>query len=171
MSDMDKCATYTRRGDVCEIKCNLGLWAVSGEYGLALINEAFHYFEQYKADGEYSEILGGKSSLEIIKERLAGGGRNKMNKSDEPRYSYKMSTPETKYGRVGHCYFIMDKKTDHVISCWAVGSKVHVEKLAVGYVDSLNSRHDKLILNKEEQKRAKQPSRVIGQKLKGIERA
>ena len=66
MTDLEKCATYRRNGDVCTIKCNLGLWEVSGKYGLDLINEAEHYFQQYKSDGEYSEILGGKSALEVL---------------------------------------------------------------------------------------------------------
>ena len=70
MTDMEKCTTYKRRGDVCEIKCNLGLWSVSGKYGLDLINEADHYFEQYKADGEYSKILGGESAEDILLKHL-----------------------------------------------------------------------------------------------------
>lgn len=56
-TEMEKCATYTRSGDMCEIKCKLGLWSVYGPYGLALMNEANHYFQQYKADGEYEELL------------------------------------------------------------------------------------------------------------------
>ena len=70
MTDMEKCVTYKRRGDKCTISCNLGLWSVEGKYGLALINEASHYFEQYKSDGEYSEILGGKSVIENLVERV-----------------------------------------------------------------------------------------------------
>jgi hypothetical protein len=66
MTDMEKCTTYKRDDDRCTISCNLGLWSVSGKYGLGLINEASHYFEQYKADGEYSEILGGKSVVEVL---------------------------------------------------------------------------------------------------------
>ena len=58
MTEMEKCCTYKRNGDRCEIKCRLGLWAVDGKYGLALINEASHYFEQYKSDGEYDALLG-----------------------------------------------------------------------------------------------------------------
>lgn len=69
-SDLEKCTTYRRRGDTCTIKCNLGLWEVSGKYGLALINEADHYFEQYKAHGEYYEILGGKSPVELLVQTL-----------------------------------------------------------------------------------------------------
>ncbi len=71
MTDIEKCTTYKRRGDRCTISCNLGLWSVEGTYGLALINEASHYFRQYKADGEYSEILGGKRPLDIFMERGA----------------------------------------------------------------------------------------------------
>lgn len=59
-TELEKCATYTRIGDKCQIKCKLGLWSVEGHYGLALINEAEHYFQQYKADGEYNELLGTK---------------------------------------------------------------------------------------------------------------
>jgi hypothetical protein len=66
MTDMEKCTTYKRDDDRCTISCNLGLWSVSGKYGLGLINEASNYFEQYKADGEYSEILGGKSVVEVL---------------------------------------------------------------------------------------------------------
>ncbi len=56
-TEMEKCTIYTRRGNGCEIKCRLGLWSVEGPYGLALINEAKRYFEQYKADGEYDKLL------------------------------------------------------------------------------------------------------------------
>ena len=59
-TDMEKCTIYTRRGDRCQIKCRLGLWSVEGPYGLALINEADHYYQQYKADGEYDELLSNK---------------------------------------------------------------------------------------------------------------
>lgn len=59
ITDMEKCTIYKRRGDKCTISCKLGLWSVDGPYGLKLINEASRYFEQYKADGEYSGILDG----------------------------------------------------------------------------------------------------------------
>ncbi len=59
LTDMEKCTVYTRRGDRCEIRCRLGLWSVHGPYGLDLINEAEHYFKQYKADGEYDLLLEG----------------------------------------------------------------------------------------------------------------
>ena len=57
-SEMEKCCTYKREGDRCTISCKLGNWVVSGPYGLAIINEAGHYFEQYKQDGVYDELLG-----------------------------------------------------------------------------------------------------------------
>ena len=66
MTDMEKCTTYSRNGDVCTISCKLGLWAVSGPYGLNLINEASHYFEQYKSDGEYHMFLGGPTPAEVL---------------------------------------------------------------------------------------------------------
>ena len=57
-TELEKCATYHRRGDMCEIKCKLGLWSVEGAFGLQLIREAEHYFRQYKENGEYDELLG-----------------------------------------------------------------------------------------------------------------
>ena len=57
MDDMDECCTYTRDGDHCRIECKLGLWAVEGPFGLDLINEAYRYYAQYKADGEYTALL------------------------------------------------------------------------------------------------------------------
>ena len=65
-TDMEKCTTYKRKGGTIYIDCKLGLWGVSGPYGLKVINEASHYFEQYKSDGEYSEILGGPSVMDKI---------------------------------------------------------------------------------------------------------
>jgi hypothetical protein len=59
-TELEKCATYHRHGDRCEIKCKLGLWSVEGPFGLQLINEADRYFRQYKADGEYDKILGNR---------------------------------------------------------------------------------------------------------------
>jgi hypothetical protein len=64
-TEMEKCTIYTWRGDRCEIKCRLGLWSVEGPYGLALINEAAHYFRQYREDGEYNELLSGNGSAGI----------------------------------------------------------------------------------------------------------
>ena len=71
MKEFNACTLYTRRGDRCTIACKLGLWRVDGEYGLPLINEALHYWRQYKSDGEYSSIIGGPTLAEVVVEDLA----------------------------------------------------------------------------------------------------
>ena len=71
MREMEKCTTYTRSGSECSIKCILGLWEVKGPDGMQLINEASHYFEQYKRDGEYSDILGGPTNIDVLKKARA----------------------------------------------------------------------------------------------------
>lgn len=78
-TEMEMCTTYIRQDKSCTISCKLGLWSVSGPYGLALINEAHNYFMQYKRDGEYSEIIGGESVIEKLinqqKEQKAVSGK------------------------------------------------------------------------------------------------
>ena len=66
MTELEQCANYSRSGKQCTISCKLGLWEVNGTFGLALINEASNYFEQYKKDGEYSSILGGESVIDVL---------------------------------------------------------------------------------------------------------
>ena len=94
----------------------------------------------------------------------------------EPRYGYKMSMPEARYGKSGYCYFIADKVTDQVISCWAVGSKVYVEKTAIDSTNKMNAREDKARLQSKSQKTQTMKSSSyghvsVGSKLRGIERA
>jgi len=67
MSEMHKCTITTHEEGTTIISCKKGLWCVRGVYGAPLVSEAYHYFRQYKADGEYHEILGGKSPAEILK--------------------------------------------------------------------------------------------------------
>jgi len=55
--DFNKCVTIKHWTDRSEIKCKLGLWSVSGLFGVTLFNEALHYFSQYYTDGEYSKLL------------------------------------------------------------------------------------------------------------------
>lgn len=66
MEEFDACTTYRRRGEKCTISCKMGLWSVEGKYGLSLINEAMHYWRQYKSDGEYSSIIGGETAEEVF---------------------------------------------------------------------------------------------------------
>lgn len=56
-TEFEKCVVYKKHGDSCEIKCRLGFWSVEGLFNIALIHEANHYFQQYKEDGEYDELL------------------------------------------------------------------------------------------------------------------
>jgi hypothetical protein len=70
MTELEQCATYRRDGEACTIACKLGLWSVTGKYSLSLINEAEHYFQQYKADGEYHELLGGDDPVTVLMGRI-----------------------------------------------------------------------------------------------------
>ncbi len=56
-TDFEKCTIHKKSNNRYSIKCKLGLWAIEGPYDLSLINEANHYFKQYKADGEYDKLL------------------------------------------------------------------------------------------------------------------
>lgn len=66
MEEFNACAMYQRDGEEVTISCKLGLWSVSGPYGLAIMDEALHYFRQYKSDGEYSSIIGGPTVLDNL---------------------------------------------------------------------------------------------------------
>ena len=66
MTEFEQCTIYSREGDTCEISCRLGLWSVTGSYGTTLIDEAHHYFVQYRNAGEYSGILGGPSVVDLV---------------------------------------------------------------------------------------------------------
>jgi len=63
----NKCTTKrTRKNGNTSINCKLGLWGVSApnEDQAQAIIEALRYWHQYKEDGEYSEIIGGKSVID-----------------------------------------------------------------------------------------------------------
>ena len=66
ITDLEKCSFMIRRGDRATISCSLGLWSVTGVFSNDLLGEALHYFQQYKSDGEYSEILGGDNVIETL---------------------------------------------------------------------------------------------------------
>jgi len=63
-----QCTTQSKRNDQHVITCNLGLWSVSAPTVDQAIREAWHYFMQYKAGGEYSEIIGGPTLLDVVNE-------------------------------------------------------------------------------------------------------
>ena len=67
--DFYKCTHTVFDGDVWDISCKLGLWDVQCECKADAQGEAAYYFAQYKEDGEYSSIIGGKSVIEVEIER------------------------------------------------------------------------------------------------------
>ena len=54
------------KNGLTEIECKLGLWGVGAYHEINAVAEALHYFRQYKADGEYSSIIGGKDAVETL---------------------------------------------------------------------------------------------------------
>jgi|LGOV01.1.fsa_nt_gb hypothetical protein len=73
MNDLKQMALCTtkrkvKNGNTC-INCKLGLWGVSAPDEMQATYEAMHYFRQYRDDGEYSSIIGGKSAIERLMER------------------------------------------------------------------------------------------------------
>ena len=70
LQDFLECVYDEHGGGSYEIHCKLNLWSVSGSSGdkSKVIEEAYHYWQQYKAGGEYSSIIGGKTVMETLKE-------------------------------------------------------------------------------------------------------
>tara|TARA_R100000544_G_scaffold34455_1_gene21234 strand:- start:55 stop:318 length:264 start_codon:yes stop_codon:yes gene_type:complete len=68
-----KCVDITKHDDGrTEVNCKLGLWGTDAPTMREAIVEAKHYFQQYLADGEYSEIIGGKSVIDKLTEHNRG---------------------------------------------------------------------------------------------------
>lgn len=65
-SEFKKCTSTVFDGDEWSISCGINLWEVSGSCQHTVEDEALSYFRQYKADGEYSSIIGGKSVTELL---------------------------------------------------------------------------------------------------------
>jgi hypothetical protein len=69
----NKCITKrTRKNGNTSINCKLGLWGVSASNEFEAIVEALRYWHQYKEDGEYSEIIGGKSVIDRLTKHNRG---------------------------------------------------------------------------------------------------
>ncbi len=64
------CTKSTKSKGSHSIDCRLGLWGVTAPTLEQAVDEAKHYFLQYMGDGEYHDIIGGKSPVEILSERL-----------------------------------------------------------------------------------------------------
>ena len=69
MSEFNRCVNRVKLTDTYEIECKLGLWYVSAPTKKEAVQEAKYYFGQYKLDGEYSSIIGGKSVIEKLKNK------------------------------------------------------------------------------------------------------
>lgn len=69
-----KCVDMKREeeGERTVIECKLGLWTVDAPTTREAVIEAKSYFQQYLADGEYSEIIGGKSVVDKLMEHNRG---------------------------------------------------------------------------------------------------
>lgn len=67
LEDLRRCTTTKKRKDgLVTIECNLGLWSVDAYHEINAVCEALHYFRQYKSDGEYSSIIGGKGVIDNL---------------------------------------------------------------------------------------------------------
>jgi hypothetical protein len=67
MSQFNRCVVIQKhRCGRTTINCKLGLWGVDAPAMKQAMDEATYYFSQYKLDGEYSSIIGGKSAAEIL---------------------------------------------------------------------------------------------------------
>jgi len=66
LSDYKACTTLTINGGRTNIACKLGLWSVNSLCYSTAQRNAQNYFKQYKAGGEYFDIIGGKTTEEIL---------------------------------------------------------------------------------------------------------
>ena len=66
MSEFNRCVNRKKLKSAYEIQCKMGLWGVIAPTKKEAEQEAKYYFSQYKLDGEYSSILGGKNVVETL---------------------------------------------------------------------------------------------------------
>ena len=66
MTDFEKCVKRKVLSYTYKIDCILGLWGVEGDSKTLVESEAFHYWQQYASDGEYSSIIGGESVVDKL---------------------------------------------------------------------------------------------------------
>ncbi len=70
LADYKACTTITINGGRTNISCKLGLWAVNSLCYSTAQRDAQRYFKQYKASGEYSDIIGGRTATDVLRESL-----------------------------------------------------------------------------------------------------
>lgn len=66
MSEFNRCVNRKKLKGSYEIECKMGLWGVIAPTKKQAEQEAKYYFSQYKLDGEYSSIIGGKGVVETL---------------------------------------------------------------------------------------------------------
>mgnify|MGYP003632111947 FL=1 len=67
VNDFRKCTNVKYDGVKWKIDCKLGLWGVEAPPPReSAEREAFHYWQKYASDGEYSSIIGGKNVIETL---------------------------------------------------------------------------------------------------------
>ncbi len=64
----EKCTKVKQSKGRVTVDCVKGLWGVDAPTLEQAIDEAKYYFLQYLDDGEYSDIVGGKSVIETLLE-------------------------------------------------------------------------------------------------------
>ncbi len=67
LEQFEKCTTSTIVNGRISLKCKLGLWEVEANDSDRVYLEAFHYWRQYKNDGEYYRLIGGESPKDKLK--------------------------------------------------------------------------------------------------------
>ncbi len=70
MSQFNRCVDRSCHHGSYKIECKFGLWSVQAATKQEAEQEAKRYFEQYKLDGEYSAIIGGKNVTEVLMEEV-----------------------------------------------------------------------------------------------------
>lgn len=68
--EFELCVEDELLDDGITFRCKLGLWSVTAGRITEALPEAWHYFKQYKADGEYSDIIGGPSVIDVLNKEL-----------------------------------------------------------------------------------------------------
>jgi len=68
LAEYKACTILRVNGGRTNISCKLGLWSVNSLCHSTAQRNAQNYFKQYKSDGEYFDIIGGKTTGDILLE-------------------------------------------------------------------------------------------------------
>ena len=72
MNSTDKfnaCTKHSNDADSYRIECVKGLWSVDAPTMILALAASTHYFKQYSEAGEYSDIIGGPTVLDVLKKQ------------------------------------------------------------------------------------------------------